>query len=90
MLRSLGDQDATGVTDQNIQARLRGLLLMAIANERGALVVATGNKSELGVGYSTLYGDMNGALAVLGDIYKTDAYSMAEWINANPESIGLA
>ncbi|MAB83935.1 MAG: NAD+ synthase [Phycisphaerae bacterium] len=90
VLRSLGDQDATGVTDQNIQARLRGLLLMAIANERGALVVATGNKSELGVGYSTLYGDMNGALAVLGDIYKTDAYSMAEWINANPESIGLA
>lgn len=86
----LGEQGATGVTDQNIQARLRGLLLMAIANERGALVLATGNKSELAMGYATLYGDMNGAVAVLGDVLKTDVYSMAEWINAHPAAGGFA
>ncbi|MDG2201008.1 MAG: NAD+ synthase [Phycisphaerales bacterium] len=86
---TLGEEGATGVTDQNIQARLRGLLLMAIANERGALVLATGNKSELAMGYATLYGDMNGAVAVLGDVYKTDVYSMAEWINEHPETNGF-
>ena len=89
VLDVLGDQGATGVTDQNIQARLRGLLLMAIANERGALVLATGNKSELAMGYATLYGDMNGAVAVIGDVYKTDVYSMAQWINQHPGTLGF-
>ncbi|MEE2719252.1 MAG: NAD+ synthase [Planctomycetota bacterium] len=87
---ALAGEGATGVTDQNIQARLRGLLLMAIANERNALVLATGNKSELAMGYATLYGDMNGAVAVLGDVYKMDVYGMSEWINANPAAGGFA
>ena len=83
-----GGESAEGITDQNLQARLRGLLLMAMANERGGLVLATGNKSELAAGYATLYGDMNGAIAVLGDVYKTDVYDLARWINANPEAAG--
>ena len=74
MLETLTDAaaTATGVTDQNVQARLRGLLLMALANERNALALATGNKFELAMGYATLYGDMNAQLAVLGDVYKTE------------------
>lgn len=84
-----GGESAEGITDQNLQARLRGLLLMAMANERGGLVLATGNKSELAAGYATLYGDMNGAIAVLGDVYKTDVYDLARWINANPEAAGF-
>jgi NAD+ synthase (glutamine-hydrolysing) len=83
------DAMATGLTDQNIQARLRGLLLMAMANERGALVLATGNKSELAMGYATLYGDMNGALAVLGDVYKTQVQDMAKWVNLHPDAAGF-
>lgn len=83
------DAMATGLTDQNIQARVRGLLLMALANERGALVLSTGNKSELAMGYATLYGDMNGALAVLGDLYKTEVQGMAQWVNLHPEVAGF-
>jgi NAD+ synthase (glutamine-hydrolysing) len=75
--------------DQNVQARIRGQLLMAHSNLSGALVLATGNKSELAVGYSTLYGDMCGALAVLGDVLKTQVYAMSEAINADPAAIGL-
>ncbi len=75
--------EATGIAGENVQARIRGLLLMGIANERGSLLLATGNKSELAVGYSTLYGDMSGAISVIGDIYKTDVWSMAKWINNN-------
>ncbi len=68
-------------TEENIQARLRGLILMALSNKFGSLLLSTGNKSEMAVGYCTLYGDMNGGLAVLGDVPKTLAYRMADKIN---------
>jgi NAD+ synthetase len=80
---------AGGVTDENIQARLRGLLLMAFANARGALVLATGNKSEFATGYCTIYGDMCGALAVLGDVVKTRVYALARWMNDNHAACGF-
>lgn len=75
------------ITDQNLQSRVRGLILMALSNETGKLVLATGNKSELSVGYCTLYGDMCGALAPLGDIYKTDIWPLARHLNKNGELI---
>ena len=81
---------ADGLASENAQARLRGLLLMALANQQGALLLATGNKSELAVGYSTLYGDMAGAVSVIGDIYKTDVWSMSTWINENATACGFA
>ena len=68
---------------ENMQSRLRGLILMAISNAEGRLVLATGNKSELAVGYCTLYGDTNGGLAVIGDVLKTEAYAVARQINAS-------
>jgi NAD+ synthase (glutamine-hydrolysing) len=74
-------------TNENVQARIRGNLLMAWSNRTGALVVSTGNKSELAVGYCTLYGDMAGGLALLGDVYKTTIYRIAEWINRKEEII---
>ncbi|MDZ7642559.1 MAG: NAD+ synthase [Desulfurivibrio sp.] len=80
--------EVTGeLPDQNIQARIRGTLLMAIANQQGRLLLATGNKSELAVGYCTLYGDMCGALAVLADVYKTVVYELADWLNRERELI---
>ncbi|HBL17511.1 MAG: NAD+ synthase [Elusimicrobia bacterium GWA2_69_24] len=79
-----------GVAGQNIQARMRGLLLMALSNKTGALLLATGNKSEMSVGYCTLYGDMNGGLAVIGDVLKTTVYALARWINRDGERIPLA
>ena len=82
-------QRAGGVTDENIQARVRGVLLMAFTNANGALLLATANKSELATGYTTLYGDMCGALAVLGDVVKTRVYELANWINANHEACGF-
>jgi NAD+ synthase (glutamine-hydrolysing) len=69
------------LTEENLQARVRGVLLMALSNKRGWLVVATGNKSELSVGYSTLYGDMAGGFALLKDVYKTDVYRLASHMN---------
>ncbi|HVP91029.1 MAG TPA: NAD(+) synthase, partial [Terriglobales bacterium] len=69
------------VTEENIQARIRGNLLMALSNKRGALLLTTGNKSELAVGYCTLYGDMSGGLGVLGDVGKLDVYRLARYIN---------
>ena len=69
------------VTEENIQARIRGNLLMAISNKRGALLLTTGNKSELAVGYCTLYGDMSGGLAVIADVPKTMVYRVATWLN---------
>jgi NAD+ synthase (glutamine-hydrolysing) len=69
------------ITEENIQARIRGMLLMAISNKFGNLLLNTSNKSEVAVGYGTLYGDMCGALAVLGDVYKTEVYAMCEFIN---------
>jgi NAD+ synthase (glutamine-hydrolysing) len=70
-----------GVAAENIQARIRGNLLMALSNTRGALLLTTGNKSELSVGYCTLYGDMSGGLAVIADVPKTMVYRVAEWRN---------
>lgn len=69
------------VTEENIQARLRGLMLMALSNKFGYLLLTTGNKSEIAVGYVTLYGDTNGGLAVLSDLYKTQVYALAHHIN---------
>ena len=75
------------VTEENIQARTRGILLMAISNKFGNILLNTTNKSECAVGYGTLYGDMNGGLSVLGDVYKTDVFKMANWINRDHEII---
>ena len=75
------------VTEENIQARLRGLILMAASNKFGALVLTTGNKSELAVGYCTLYGDMCGGLAVISDVPKTMVYDLARWMNREGEVI---
>jgi NAD+ synthetase len=69
--------------EENIQSRLRGVTLMALSNKFGALVLTTGNKSEMAVGYCTLYGDMCGALAVIADVFKTDIYKIARWINSD-------
>src|SRR4029077_1825717 len=69
------------ITEENIQARARGLLLMAISNKFGAMVLTTGNKSEMSVGYATLYGDMCGGYSVLKDLYKTEVYALARWRN---------
>lgn len=71
------------VTEENLQARIRGTLLMAISNKTGALVLATGNKSELATGYCTLYGDMAGGFAVIKDVLKTRVYNLAYWRNSN-------
>lgn len=73
--------------EENIQSRLRGLTLMALSNKFGALVLTTGNKSEMAVGYCTLYGDMNGALAPIADVLKTDVYKISRWVNREREII---
>lgn len=75
------------VTEENLQSRVRGLYLMALANKHGYLLCTTGNKSEIATGYATLYGDMCGALAVIGDVYKTQVYRIAEYINKYNEII---
>ena len=75
------------VTEENMQARLRGLILMAASNKFGSLVLTTGNKSELAVGYCTLYGDMCGGLAVISDVPKTKVFELARWINRDREII---
>ena len=77
-------------TEENIQSRIRGCLLMALSNKFSALVLTTGNKSEMAVGYCTLYGDMVGALAVIGDLVKTRVYSVCRWINRSGEVIPAA
>ena len=76
--------------EENIQSRLRGVTLMALSNKFGALVLTTGNKSEMAVGYCTLYGDMNGALAPIADVLKTDVYKIARWVNRDREIIPSA
>ena len=76
------DGKPADVTEENLQARIRGVILMAVSNKHAALVLNTGNKSELATGYCTLYGDMVGAYAVLKDIYKTLVYKICEWRNA--------
>ena len=88
-------KDSTfGVAEENLQSRIRGTILMAYANKFNSFLIATGNKSEYAVGYATLYGDMNGALSLIGDLYKTEVYEMAKWLNSSyyrkeviPESI---
>jgi len=78
---------APGVAEENIQSRIRGNLLMALSNKYGALLLTTGNKSELAVGYCTLYGDMNGGLAVIADLPKMMVYRVAEWRNIRQPDI---
>ncbi len=80
-------QNISGITEENLQARIRALYLMAYSNKFGSLLLTTGNKSEIAVGYSTLYGDMAGGLAVIGDLYKTEVYRLAEYINRKEEFI---
>jgi NAD+ synthase (glutamine-hydrolysing) len=75
------------VTEENLQARVRGNLIMALSNKEGHLVLTTGNKSELAVGYCTLYGDMAGGLAVISDVFKTDVFRLARWYNRERELI---
>jgi len=72
-----------GLTAENLQSRIRGTLLMALANQGGQLLLSTGNKSELAVGYCTLYGDMNGGLAVIGDLYKTSVFELCAWLDSD-------
>jgi NAD+ synthase (glutamine-hydrolysing) len=76
-----------GLAEENLQSRLRGVLLMALSNKFGALVLTTGNKSEMSTGYCTLYGDMVGALAVIGDVWKTKVYALARYANREREVI---
>ncbi len=78
------------LTEENIQSRIRGTLMMALSNKFGSLVLTTGNKSEMAVGYCTLYGDMVGALAVIGDLVKTRVYAVCRWINREREIIPTA
>jgi NAD+ synthetase len=89
------DQPALGaslpdLTEENLQSRLRGLTIMGVSNRTGAIVLTTGNKSELAVGYCTLYGDMNGGLAVLSDVPKTMVYRLASFMNEGWRELGLA
>ncbi len=86
-LAELFEGRETDVTEENIQARARGMLLMAVSNKFGRLLLSTGNKSELAVGYCTLYGDMAGGLAVISDLPKTKVYELAEWFNREREVI---
>jgi NAD+ synthetase len=81
VLKPLFKETSFGVAEENIQSRVRGMLLMAVSNKFGGLVLNTGNKSELATGYCTLYGDMNGALAVISDLYKTEVFALAQWLN---------
>lgn len=93
MLSALGPgfgRGRPGLPEQNLQARVRGNLLMALSNKTGALLLSTGNKSELSVGYCTLYGDMSGGLAVIADLPKTTVYELARWINREGELIPRA
>ena len=75
------------VAEENIQARVRGVLMMALSNKFGSLLLTTGNKSEIAVGYCTLYGDMCGGLAVISDLFKTQVYALSRWINREQEII---
>ena len=87
MLEPLFAGTEFGVAEENIQSRLRGGLLMAIANKFNYLLLSTGNKSEMAVGYCTLYGDMNGGLAVIADVPKTKVFDLCRWLNRNGEII---
>ena len=84
---TLGEKPVWDTTDENLQARIRGMLLMALSNRTGRLVLTTGNKSEMAVGYATLYGDMAGGFAVIKDVFKTFVYRLACWRNTVAEVI---
>jgi NAD+ synthase len=79
-----------GITEENLQSRARGTILMAISNKFGSMVVTTGNKSEMSVGYATLYGDMNGGFNPIKDLYKMQVYALSRWRNAHvpPGALG--
>jgi NAD+ synthetase len=79
-----------GITEENIQSRIRGNLVMALSNKFNSLVLTTGNKSEMATGYCTLYGDMVGALAVIGDVVKTEVYALARHLNGEREVIPVS
>lgn len=87
-LRPVFGSEPRGVTEENIQARIRGNILMSLSNQSGALVLSTGNKSELAVGYCTLYGDMAGGLAMIADVPKTLVYELARYINGQGQGSG--
>ncbi|MDH5556387.1 MAG: NAD+ synthase [Alphaproteobacteria bacterium] len=83
MLKPVFGDRAPDTTEENIQARSRGIILMALSNKLGHMLLTTGNKSEMSVGYATLYGDMAGGYSVLKDVYKTDVFALSRWRNAN-------
>ncbi len=82
-LQPLFEGTESGVTEENLQSRARGTILMAVSNKFGSMVVTTGNKSEMSVGYATLYGDMNGGFNPIKDVYKMQVYAMSEWRNSH-------
>jgi NAD+ synthetase len=86
-LQPLFEGRKADVTEENLQARIRGMLLMAFSNKTGALLITTGNKSELATGFCTLYGDMAGGLAAIGDLSKTGVYALCRWFNREREVI---
>ncbi len=86
MVKPIFEGRKPDVAEENIQARVRGVILMALSNKFGCMLVTTGNKSELAVGYCTLYGDMAGGLAVISDVPKTIVWELARWINTSPDS----
>lgn len=88
-LKNVFEGTQQDITEENIQSRIRGMLLMAYSNKFGYMVMTNGNKSEVSVGYSTLYGDMCGGFSVIKDLYKVDVYKLAEWRNDNHPSISL-
>jgi NAD+ synthase (glutamine-hydrolysing) len=90
VLRPLFEGTPFGLAEENLQARIRGSLLMALSNKFGSLVLTTGNKSEMSTGYCTLYGDMVGALAVIGDVMKTKVYALSRYVNRKREVIPWA
>ena len=81
LLKDTLQEPLAGVTDENIQSRIRGNIIMGLSNQLGAMVLSTGNKSEMAVGYSTLYGDLAGGFALLKDVYKTEVYKLSEFRN---------
>ena len=87
MLKSLGDINE--IAKQNLQSRIRANILMSISNDTGSLLLSTGNKSELAVGYTTIYGDMCGAFNPIKDIYKTQIFELSKWRNNNISEISL-
>jgi NAD+ synthase (glutamine-hydrolysing) len=85
--KALGEKSAADTTEENLQARIRGMILMALSNKTGSIVLTTGNKSEMAVGYATLYGDMAGGFAVIKDVFKTFVYRLARYRNSLTEVI---